>query len=66
MAKLSSNARAKMPAKEFAGHGRSFPIPDAAHAEAALRLVGRAQKAGHITADQASKIRAMARGKLGK
>ena len=66
VAKLSSGARAKLPAKDFAGPGRSFPIPDKAHAEAALRLVGRAQRAGHITADQASKIRAMARGKLGK
>jgi hypothetical protein len=66
VAKLSAKTRAGLPSSDFAGPGRSFPVPDKAHAEAALRLVGRAQRAGHITADQAAKIRAMARGKLGK
>lgn len=65
MAKLSTAARNKLPSKSFAGPGRSFPIEDKAHAEAALRLVGRAVKAGHITADQAAKIKSMARAKLG-
>lgn len=66
MAKLSTSARNKLPSKSFAGPGRSFPIEDKAHATAALRLVGRAVKAGHITQDQADKIRSMARAKLGK
>lgn len=64
MAKLSAAARKKLPAKTFAGPNRSFPIPDKAHAIAAERLVGRALKAGHITQDQANKIRAMAKSKL--
>lgn len=66
MAKLNAAARNKLPAKSFAGPGRSFPIEDKAHATAALRLVGRAVKAGHITQDQADKIRSMARAKLGQ
>lgn len=63
MAKLSAAARKKLPAKTFAGPNRSFPIPDKAHAIAAERLVGRALKAGHITQDQANKIKAMAKAK---
>jgi hypothetical protein len=66
MAKLSGSGRAKLPGKVFAGPGRSFPVEDKAHAEAALRLVGRAQRAGHITSAQAAAIRGMARKKLGK
>ena len=63
MAKLTAAQRKKLPAKTFAGPNRSFPIPDKAHAIAAERLVGRALKAGHITADQAAKIKAMAKAK---
>jgi hypothetical protein len=32
MAKLSSKARNALPASDFAGPGRSYPIPDKAHA----------------------------------
>lgn len=32
MAKLTTAARKKLPASEFAGPGRSYPIPDKAHA----------------------------------
>ena len=66
MAKLTAAQRKKLPAKSFAGPGRSFPVEDKAHAQAALRLVGRAVKAGHITQDQADKIKSMARARLGK
>ena len=64
MAKLTSAARKKLPSKDFAGPGRSFPVNDKAHATAALRLVGRAVKAGHITPAQADAIKAMAKNKL--
>lgn len=64
MAKLSTTARNKLPSKEFAGPGRSFPVNDPAHAEAALRLVGRARRAGHITAAQEAAIKSMAKTKL--
>jgi hypothetical protein len=33
---LNKAARAKIPPKEFAGPGRSYPIEDKAHAKAAL------------------------------
>lgn len=36
MAKLSKSARAKLPNKDFAGPGRSFPVENKAHARAAI------------------------------
>jgi hypothetical protein len=42
VARLTAAARRKLPAKTFAGRGRSFPIPDKKHARAALILEGNA------------------------
>jgi len=42
MAKLSAGERKALPSKDFAGPGRSFPIPDAKHARAALMLINKA------------------------
>ena len=58
----------RMPASNFYGPGRSFPIPDGdkTRARAALQGVGRALAAGHITAAQAARIRARANHVLGK
>lgn len=39
MAKLSSKARKKLPAGDFAGPDRSYPIPDKGHARNALARV---------------------------
>lgn len=39
MAKLSASDREALPAKDFAGVGRSYPIPDASHARNALARV---------------------------
>jgi len=64
VARLSASQRKKLPKSSFAGPGRSFPVEDKAHAQAALRLVGRAVRAGHITPAQADAIKAMARAKL--
>ena len=36
MAKLTSKAREALPAKDFAGPGRSYPIPDESHGRNAL------------------------------
>ena len=66
MAALTAKARKKIPTKEFAGPGRSFPIENRSHAIAAERDVGRAEKAGSITLAQAQKIRAAATRKLGR
>jgi hypothetical protein len=61
MAKLPTSARNHLAPHDFAGPHRSFPIFDRGHAEAALIDVGRSQKAGHVTASQANKIRNEAR-----
>ncbi len=61
MAKLSTEARKKLPDSVFAGPGRSFPIPDKSHAVAAERLVGRSVAAGNTSESEASKIRAKAK-----
>lgn len=39
MAKLTASARRALPAKVFAGPGRSYPVQDPAHARAALALL---------------------------
>lgn len=39
MAKLSAKSRKALPANDFAGPDRSFPIPDASHARNALARV---------------------------
>lgn len=64
MSKLTTGQRKNLPAAEFAGPGRTFPIPDKSHAIAAERLVGRSEKAGNITASQAATIKAKAKAKL--
>ena len=63
MARLTAKSRAKLPSKDFKGPGRSFPIPDKAHARAALQDIPRAKD---LTLAQAQRIRAAAKAKLGK
>lgn len=36
MAKLTKSARKALPAKDFAGPGRTFPVENRAHAKAAI------------------------------
>jgi hypothetical protein len=64
MAKLTARARAKLPAKDFAGPGRSFPMQDASHQRAAISGATRAQHAGNISAGKAASIKSQARAKL--
>lgn len=66
MSKLTTADRNKLPSSEFAGPGRSFPIPDKSHAVQAERMVGRSEKAGNISSSQAAAIKAKAKKKLGK
>ena len=63
MARLTARARNKLPAKTFAGPGRSFPIPDKSHARAALQDPPRAKS---LSLAEAQRIRAAAYRKLGK
>lgn len=65
MAKLKAAARNKLPTKDFAGPGRSYPVNDASHARNALARVSQQQNAGRISKGAADKIRAKARAKLG-
>lgn len=60
MATLTAKARKKLPASTFAGPGRSFPIPDANHAKAALALIKNAPTSAR------PKIKAKAKAVLAK
>ena len=61
MGRLTSGQRDKMPKREFAGPGRSFPIPDRNHAKAALIDVGRAKG---LSSSEKAHIKAVAHEKL--
>lgn len=61
MARLSKSARSALPASDFAGPHRSFPVNDPAHAKAALLDV---DKAKGLTAGERSEIKAQARREL--
>lgn len=58
MARLSAAQRKKLPASDFAGPGRSFPINDKNHARAALGRINNAPPSAR------PKIRAAAERKL--
>lgn len=66
MTRLTSKQRSKMPAKEFAGPGRSFPENNRAHDVAAIMDVGKAVRAGHITSSEAAEIKGRAERNLGR
>jgi hypothetical protein len=66
MARLSTAARKQLPASDFAGPGRSYPVPDKAHARNAKARASQAVKAGRMSAAAERKIDAKADRKLGK
>lgn len=66
MAKLTTKARKSMPKPSFAGPGKSFPINDKVHQRMAISGATRSERAGNISASEASKIKAKARAKLKK
>lgn len=66
MAKLSTAKRDKLPKKDFAGTGRSYPIEDKSHAANAKARASQQEKAGRISKSTESKIDAKANKKLGK
>jgi len=61
---LDARTRKGMPKSEFAGPGRSFPINDPTHARMAISGATRSERAGNISASEASRIKAKARKKL--
>jgi hypothetical protein len=67
MAKLSTAARNKMPASQFALPAkRAFPVPDASHAANAKARATQAVNAGRMSPATAGKIDAKANKVLGK
>lgn len=66
MAKLSTRARKRLPAADFAGPKRSYPIPDKSHARNAKARASQAVNAGRISKGQQARIDAKADRKLGK
>ena len=66
MAKLTTEKRNALPASTFAGPGRSYPIPDRAHAANAKARAAQQVKAGNLTPGQKARIDARANAKLGK
>lgn len=65
MAVLDQAARDKMPKKDFAGPGTSFPIGDKSHARLAISGATRSEHAGNISSSEEDSIKAKARAKLG-
>lgn len=61
---LNAAKRKTMPASEFAGPNRSFPINDATHARLAIGGATRSMRAGNISESEAKSIKAQARRKL--
>jgi hypothetical protein len=66
MAKLTSKERNKLPKSEFAGPGRSYPIPDESHAADAKARAAQAVKSGRISKSEEAKIDEKANKVLGK
>ncbi len=64
MATLTMQDRKSMPAKSFAGPGRSFPISDPTHARMAISGATRSERAGNISPSEEDAIKAKARAKL--
>jgi len=66
MAELSTAHRNKLPSKDFAGPGRSYPINDRSHAANAKARAKQMLKRGVISQSEYSKIVAKANKKLGE
>lgn len=64
MAKLTTAARKRIPSKEFAGPGRSYPIPDKSHARNALARASEEFSRGRLTEEEYKRIRSKAHAKL--
>jgi hypothetical protein len=66
MAKLTTAARKDLPARDFAGPNRSFPVENKAHARDALSGASRAEHVGNITRSEERAIDHRADSVLGK
>ncbi len=66
MAKLTAAQRKALPASEFAGPNRTYPIPDKAHAADAKARASQAAHEGIISAAEKAAIDMKANRVLGK
>lgn len=66
MSRLTASDRRDMPKAEFAGPGRSYPVPDHAHAVLAKAMASRAVATGRMPPTEGKKIDAKANKELGK
>ncbi len=64
MAKLTARSRSSLPDAMFAGPGRTYPIPDKAHAAQAKARATQQEQKGNLSAEAAKRIRAAANRKL--
>lgn len=64
MARLTARQRRKIPSRDFAGPGRSFPVNDASHARAAIRMAPRSYHAGNISKSTEKRIVSRAKRRL--
>ena len=64
MAKLSTKSRDKLPAKDFAGPGRSYPVENKSHARDAKARASGAVNAGRMSKSEEKRIDAKADRKL--
>ena len=60
MAKLTTKGRAKLSKSQFAGPGRSYPVPDRAHAANAKARATQQVRAGNLSPSAAKRIDAKA------
>ena len=56
MVTLSKGARKALPKKDFAGPGRSYPVENRKHAEAAVLDAGVAHKKGRMSKTEEKRI----------
>jgi hypothetical protein len=64
MTKLTTKSRDKLPERDFAGPGKTYPIEDKAHAANAKARAAQAVKAGRMSKSQEKSIDAKANKKL--
>ena len=66
MSKLTTKARKSLPKSEFAGPGKSYPVPDRSHAANAKARASEMEHKGKISRSAEAKIDAKANKVLGK
>lgn len=60
MAKLTTKSRKSLPSKDFALPGKKYPVEDKAHAANAKARATQQFRAGHLSADDRTKVNAKA------